>query len=232
MVKNHMLRMAAPYSWPIARKIIRFVPKPSPGAHSYEDSIPLVILLRDVLKLAKTSKEVSYLLNNKQILVDGRKVKDKRFPVGFMDIITIPDLKKSFRILLNKKAKLRIVETDDKQAKFKLARIVGKRNLKGGKEQVNFHDGKNVLSKHKLALGDTVVYDFEKGIGEVLEMKKGAFVYLTAGKHTDHSGKVAEIMPRKTAEDEIIVESSGKQIRTLKKYAFVIGKDNSYINLE
>jgi small subunit ribosomal protein S4e len=232
MVKRHMPRLAAPYSWPIVRKVIRFVPKPLPGPHSYETGVPIVILFRDILKLASNSREVSYLLNNKTVLVDGKKVKDKRFPVGFMDIITIKDLKKSYRILLSKKGKLRIQETDANQAKFKLAKVVGKKNISGGKEQISLYDGRNILSKAKVKVGDSVVYDLEKGMGEVLELKKGAVVYLTGGKHTDYSGTVVDFIPKKTKEDEILIDSNGTQIRTLKKYAFVVGKDKPYIKLD
>lgn len=232
MVKNHMLRMAAPYSWPVVRKVVRFISRPAPGAHSMEESMSVLVFVRDILKLASSTKEVRFLLNNKKVIVDGRVVRERTFPVGFMDILTIKDLNKHYRVLLNKKGKLRLQETDEKQAKFKIAKITGKRNLAKDKEQISLYDGKNFIAKTKMTVGDSIVFDFEKGPGEMLEMKKGAAVYLTGGSHTDFTGTVSEIFPKKAAEDEIVVDSAGTKIRTLKKYAFVIGKEKPYINTE
>ena len=90
--RKHLKRYKAPKSWPIHPKEDTWTVKPSAGSHSINDSIPLTLVIRDVLKLADNSREAKRIINSGNVLVDGRVVKDYKFPVGFMDIIEIPKL--------------------------------------------------------------------------------------------------------------------------------------------
>ena len=47
MVKNHLKRLNMPKSWQIKRKIIRWVTRPSPGAHNLDFGISLNTLLKE-----------------------------------------------------------------------------------------------------------------------------------------------------------------------------------------
>lgn len=85
--KNHLKRVAAPRTWPITRKTSKWVVKPTPGAHSEERGMPLVVVLRDLLHLADKSKEIKQILHEGQVLVDGRVRKDHRFVVGMFDTV-------------------------------------------------------------------------------------------------------------------------------------------------
>ena len=42
--KEHLKRVAAPRTWPITRKTSKWVAKPSPGPHSQEHGMPLVVV--------------------------------------------------------------------------------------------------------------------------------------------------------------------------------------------
>ena len=72
---------------------------PKPGAHSLSSSLPLAIIVRDILGFAKTAKETKKIISKKKILVNGKVRLDERFLVGFMDVISIPEIKKSYRKL-------------------------------------------------------------------------------------------------------------------------------------
>ena len=48
--RKHLKRYKAPKSWPIHPKEDTWTVKPSAGSHSIEDSIPLTLVIRDVLK--------------------------------------------------------------------------------------------------------------------------------------------------------------------------------------
>ena len=120
MAKKHLKRLVAPKSWKIKRKGITFVTRPNPGMHSKKNSISINVVLRDMLKYAKTTRDVKVILSKGDILVDGKQIKDNRFSVGVMDLIDIPKTKESFRVLLNKKGNISLVKLKQDEAKVKL----------------------------------------------------------------------------------------------------------------
>jgi small subunit ribosomal protein S4e len=232
MVKRHLSRLAAPNTWPIARKLVKFVMRPKPGAHSFETGIPVGIILKELLNGTKTTKETRYILSTKDISIDGKKVKDRHTQVGLMDVLSLPVLKKNYRILISKRKKVYLKDVDDKEAKFKLCKIVGKKMLSGKKMQLNLHDAKNALYDKECSAGDTVVFEFGKGIVETIPLKEGCTVYLTDGSHVGIHGTVVKFICTKRRRDEIIINSDNTEVRTLKKYAFVVGDTKPRISLD
>ena len=89
MSSNHLKRLAMPRSWPLPRKTTVWVTRPKPGAHALELCMPITLVVRDVLQLAKTTREVRFILHNELAKVDGRIVKDTRRGVGLMDVLTL-----------------------------------------------------------------------------------------------------------------------------------------------
>lgn len=104
--RKHLKRFKAPKMWPIHKKEEVWTTKTSAGPHALEESIPLVMVLRDILGLAANSREAKIILNNSDVLVDGIPRKNHRFPVGFMDVISIPKINKTFRVLQDYKGRL------------------------------------------------------------------------------------------------------------------------------
>ena len=86
MSKNHLKSINAPKSWVILRKENKFVAHPSPGPHSMVSSIPICSILKE-FGLSSNLRETKSILNSGFVSVDGRVVKDKSFPVGFMDVV-------------------------------------------------------------------------------------------------------------------------------------------------
>jgi len=228
-VEKHLSRLAMPKTWKIKRKGIKYVTRPLPGAHSFKQGLPLSVLLRDVLKLARTTKEAKNILHNQEVLIDGTRVKENKHIVGFMDIITVPKIKKSFRIIFSKKGKLVALEIKPDEAKFKPCKLVGKKIVRKGKMQLNLYDGKNILADKKEAkVGDTIVLEIpSKKVKDVLKLEKGSTVYLTGGKHIGEIGIVDNIK-----EDVLIYKRDKDTYETSKRYAFVIGKDKPIIKIE
>lgn len=65
-------------------------PKPSAGPHKTRECLPLILLLRNRLKYALTGKEVTSILMQRLVEVDGKVRTDRTYPVGFMDVVDIP----------------------------------------------------------------------------------------------------------------------------------------------
>ena len=68
---RHLKRHAAPTSWKIRRKKFTWAIKPSPGPHPKERSIPLAVLLRDILGIAENAREAKKIVKAGKIAVTG-----------------------------------------------------------------------------------------------------------------------------------------------------------------
>lgn len=224
---SHLKRLASPRTWMIDRKGNKFTTKPKPGPHPIESSLPLGIVLRDLIKCARAMSEVKKLLNNNQILVDGKRRKDHRLPVGLFDIITFPSIKKKYRLLLDRKGRLALKEIDPKESDLKPCKVVKKTILPKNKLQLNLSDGRSIITDQKCDTGDTVIITLpDQKIKETLNLKKDAFVFLTKGKHAGDFGILQEIK-----NNQAIYQKDGQKVETLKKYLFVLGDKKPVIDI-
>ncbi|MBI2499264.1 30S ribosomal protein S4e [Candidatus Woesearchaeota archaeon] len=223
---SHLKRIRVPKSIPIKiRKERKYIARPLPGPHQIFKSITLNTLFKDVINHATTSKEVKNILNDGKILVDGLVRKDNRFPIGLMDIISLPSFDEYY-VMLYINGKLTAVPINKTDSDSKPHKIVGKKVLKKGKLQLNLYDGKNVLvDKDNYKVGDSVIL-FNKTIKKHLKLEKGALVYLTEGKHQGTVGTLQELQHfHGLAKDRVILNANSKKIVTRKDYAFVIDKE-------
>lgn len=229
MTKNHLKRLNKPNSWNLKKKGIRFVMRPKPGAHKLSEAVPISVLIRDILKKAKTVKEVKFILNTQEVLVDKRRVIEPKFLVGFMDVVEFVTTKESYRILITNKGLLIPVKIKSENAKFKLSKVIGKNIIKRGKVQINLSDGRNILvDKNKFKLGDTLKIEIpSQKIVDSYGIEVGNFVFLSAQKHVGSIGKIESIEDKKIT----IKLDSGDVVESLKKSIFVIGKAKPEIKI-
>ncbi len=227
-MKRHLKRIAVPRTWAINRKKRVFIVRPKPGAHSLEMGLPLGVIIRDNLKLAGTISEVKKLLNNNEVLIDGKRRKDHRFIVGLLDILSFPSLNKYYRLQLDQKGKIILTEISKDESQTKICKIAGKRVLIKGKLQFNLHDGKNIVDKLDAKVGDSLIVELPSfKVKKVLPLKSGMTIFLTQGKHIGDVGVLKEI---KGIEAKYTV--AGKEIETAKGYLFVVGEKEALIKLK
>tara|TARA_Y100000310_G_C20609990_1_gene777499 strand:- start:884 stop:1576 length:693 start_codon:yes stop_codon:yes gene_type:complete len=228
-MSKHLKRYFAPKTWKIKRKGISFVAKPSPGTHKTNNSLPLNVIMRDILGYANSNREVKFILEKSEVEIDGIRRKDHRFPVGLFDVLSLKNVNEHFRIVLDKKGKIDLIKIDEKEKGVKLCRITGK-SLAKGKTQLNLYDGKNVLVKeNSYKRGDAVLLTLgkKKGVKEKVSLDKGVLIYLTGGRHIGQIGKVQDIINNRI----LYKTESGDIVETLKEDAFPIGKDKPLITL-
>lgn len=224
-----MKRQSAPVTWRINRKGTKFIVKPNPGK-PYKLSMPLSLIFKTLLKYCKTTKEVKNILQDKEVIVDGTRRKDHRFPVGFMDVISLPVSKENYRVLLNKRGKLVLVKIDEAEAGIKPCKIINKKKLKKAVLQLHFSDGRTMLltKKQEYKVGDVLLLKIpSQEIQDHFKIEQGSHVFLTGGKYVGHQGKIGKI-------DNNIIQiknPEGEQILTDKRYAFVIGNEKAIIKL-
>ncbi len=231
--RRSLKRLFAPKNWRIERKVKEWTVKPIPGPHSKEVSIPITILLRDYLGHATNRKEVNFILNNGDVLVNGRAIKDSSFPVGIMDVIEIPKTKEYFRVLFDKKGSVNLLKIDESEKNTKLFKLINKTMIRGNKVQLNLHDGTNVLSEEGYTTSSTLVMKVpDMKIVDSLEFKEGYLGLVIKGKNVSRIGKISKITPFGIYKDAVILESGDDKFQTLKDYVLVVGKDSPIIKLE
>ncbi len=220
MVKNHMKRLAAPKSWPVQRKLTTYITKSRPGAHSYKIGMPLNVVLKELLKLANTSREVKEIIKT-GVFIDGKKVIDERSIIGFMDILSFTNSKETYRILLNNNGFITPVKVEASESKIKLSKVIGKSLVKG-KTQINLNDGRNLLvDKDGYRTGDVLLIEIpSQKIMEKIPLEKGSKIYLMGGKHIGEIHTAEAIAGEKIS----LRSKDGSVFETLRKYAFAVGK--------
>ncbi|MHA1933484.1 MAG: S4 domain-containing protein, partial [Promethearchaeota archaeon] len=138
-------RLNTPAFLQIKRKHGKFFVKPSAGPHPSRNSLPLLHIVRDLLKIVDTYREAKKIIGLRYIKVDGKVVSDAGYPVGLMDVLSIEKMNKFYRVLPDSHHGLILHEITAEESLFKLCRINNKTSLKGGNIQLNLHDGRNIL---------------------------------------------------------------------------------------
>lgn len=224
---SHLKRLAAPRYAPVARKRFVWLAKPMPGPHPGEESMALLALVRDVLGLADNGREARKIIRGGGLLVDGRAVKRERFPIGLMDVVSIPLMGKHYRVLIDSHGRMKLAEIPEKDAAYKLCKIERKSCLRGNEMQAGLHDGRNIIAGKEMKVGDTVklAVPGQKLLG-VMRLEPDARCLIVKGKHAGTVATVAKIHPRTSRRDpEATVKSDGSEFITVKKYLFVVGNE-------
>lgn len=230
-MSKHMKRLAMPTAWPIPRKTQVWVTKPTPGAHPIERSVPLLIVVRDLAKYCDTAREARRIIGERKILVDGRIQTNYKAPVGLMDVISVPETKENFRMLLDRLGHFRLVRISAEEAKWKFVRVENKTTIGGGKFQLNLHDGRNiVLDKNARKTGDTLKISLpdQKILGGH-EFKEGSTAYLMGGAHVGELGTVQDLVVTRSSSPNIVRFKDG--FSTIRDYVFIVGEGSSEIAL-
>ncbi|MFX1257587.1 MAG: 30S ribosomal protein S4e [Promethearchaeota archaeon] len=240
--RKTLKRLNTPKFLQIKRKHGKFFLKPSSGPHPSRFCLPLLHIVRDLLKIVDTHREAKKLIGLGNFKVDGKVVKDKNYPVGLMDVVSIKKVSKNYRILPDSHHGLILHEIPEEESNFKLCRISQKRTIKGGHIQLNLHDGRNILIRVKdprkpkediyKRMDVLKISVPEQEIIKVLKFKENNLAIIMSGKNIGQVGKIINIKklfgPKAST---VSIEHNGEHTETLYDYTFIIGEDQSEINL-
>jgi len=210
----HLKRQKAPKKWPISRKENVFIVRPN---SNIKNGIPVLVVLRDILKITQTRKEVKKAIHQKNILLNQKPLKDEKESATLFDIITIVPSKKNYRIDLSENRKFKVEEVNKNDSEVKVSKIIGKKTLKGKKTQLNLMDGRNILSEMKCKVNDSVIIKFnDKKIDKCLPLKEKSKVIIFDGKHMGKRGTIEKIIEeRKMASVKCVTEKLNILIKQL-----------------
>jgi len=241
---GRLKRKPAPRFWPIHRKEFQWIVKPSPGPHSLAECLSLSLVLRDIISMAETRREGKIIISQGKVYVDGKVRRDDSFPVGLMDVISLPAMNKFYRVMPSHKG-LILNPINKEESTFKLLRVENKKTIDKGIVQFALHDGSNLRVRVedvkksspmsfatfdilKLSLSDKQV------IGSI-GTKVGNFAVITGGKNIGKRGRIVEIEKTEakkrrnalvTVEDE-----NGNRYQTILNFVFSVGDAAPLITL-
>jgi len=228
---THQKRLSIPRSWKAGKKGYKWVSTTRSGPHSQARSLPLGIIIRDILKIVDNSREGKRILSEGKVLVDGIPRKDLRFPVGLFDVITLPLINETYRMFQDEKGRLALHKLNETNVN-KLCRINNKTTLKGGKVQLNLNDGTNILGSNEYGTKDSLILSVpDKQIVKHLQFKVGNLAMVVGGQHSGEIGKITEIREVKSSRHNTVAISGETEFETIGDYVIVIGEDKPEIRL-
>ncbi|MCG2727716.1 MAG: 30S ribosomal protein S4e [Candidatus Methanoperedenaceae archaeon] len=226
---RHEKRVAAPTSWPITRKTHHWVVGANAGSHSKETGIPLLVVVRDMLKLANNSREAKRIINEGTIFVDGKARSDYKYMVGLLDIVSIPSNNEYYRVLLDARNRFKLYKEGANA--LKLCRINNKTIVKKGAVQLNLHDGSNILASNDYKTFDTVLLGHDRKIVKHIPYKPGNLAMIVGGEHSGEIGKIKQIRKVRGSGTNMVAISNEREFETIEDYVFVIGESTPEIGV-
>ena len=226
---RHEKRVASPTSWPITRKTHHWVVGANAGPHSKETGIPLLVVVRDLLKVANNSREAKRIVNEGTIFVDGKARSDYKYIVGLFDIVSIPSTNEYYRVLLDARNRFKLYK--EGAGALKLCRINNKTTVKKGAAQLNLHDGSNILASNDYNTFDTVLLGQDRKIVKHIPYKPGNLAMIVGGEHSGEIGKIKQIRKVRGSGTNMVAISNEKEFETIEEYVFVIGESTPEIKV-
>jgi len=198
--KKHLKRLNAPKHWMLDKMGGAWAPRPSTGPHKLRECLPVILILRNRLKMALNRREVTVICMEKLVQVDGKIRTDPCFPTGFMDVVTLGEFSKMYddkaavdryRVLYDVKGRFKLIPIQKAaDAKIKLLKVVKKFISSKKVPCIVTHDGRTIRYPDPLIKpSDTVVYNIETGkIQSFSSMDVGSLVMITKGRNCGRMG--------------------------------------------
>lgn len=227
--KKHLKRIDAPHHWMLDKMGGIWAPRPSTGPHKLRECLPLIILLRNRLKYALTRKEVTMIVMQKLIKIDGKVRTDITYPAGFMDVIKIDRVNEHFRLLYDTKGRFVIHRISGTESRYKLCRVQGRHLVNNGVPTIHTHDGRTFRYPHPdIKVNDTVKLDLTTGkLTDFIKFDVGNLVMVTGGHNLGRVGLIVKREKHPGSFEIIhIRDAVGKEFSTRLSNVFVIGKGN------
>ncbi len=229
-------RSMAPSFWSIHRKSHQFTVTTAPGPHSKEESYPLAVLLRDILKAVKTYREAMSIIRDGKVLIDGVVRRTPDFPVGLMDVVDIPTLDKAYRMVPVEGSVLMPIEIPASEKNLKIGKVSSKTTVRGGKIQYGLHDGRSVLTESEIALspGDSLLLEIpSQKIVRTASLKSDVLALAVKGRRAGKVGRIKEVRPGTFTRSKMVdMEIDGSVTELPAEMVIVIGSEEPLVTVK
>lgn len=227
--RQHLKRINAPSHWMLDKLGGVYAPRPVTASHGLTESIPLLLILRNKLGFALTAKEVTTILANRNVLVDGKVRTTPKYPVGFMDVLTIPTTGDRFRLLYDTKGRFVLHRIGEKEAEYKLCKVTKVETGIHGVPTVHTHDGRTIRYPFPgTQVHDTIKVNLKSGnMKQLIKFNVGSVCMITGGRNT---GRIGEIINRESHPGAFeivhIRDLAGNTFSTRRVNVFALGDGN------
>merc|ERR1712083_1086665 len=181
------------------------------------------------LKYALYGQEAIKICRQREglVKVDQKVRRDPRFPLGFMDVVSINKTNENFRILYDIKGRFQPVRIDSKEAGFKLCKIKKKCIGKNKIPYIVTHDGRTIRYPNpEINKNDSVQLNLETGeIDKVVKFGNGATVFVQGGNNIGRVGQLMHVEHHPGSYEIVhIKDSQGSSFATRLTNVFTIGE--------
>lgn len=227
-------RYAAPAPMQVVSvKEKKFITRPEPGPHRFRLSLPLQVVVRDLLKVAETSREARNIIGRSLVLVDGVARTSCKFPVGLMDVVSLRELNKHYRMLVDNKGRLIPVESPLEESSMKICRI-NKKYLYRGKLMLATEDGRTFeTDDNSLNVGGSLLIRVPEGtIIDKAPLAEGYVAYVFMGKHAGSVGVVKSVSSSSLLRDSMVtLATEDGEVSTIRDYVMIVGREKPWLKL-
>lgn len=216
---GYIKRLNAPKYFAIHRKEFAYVIRQNPGRHTLQKSLALTVLLNK-LDLAETRTEANTIIKSGLVSVNGKVVKEPKFPVGLSDAIAVGS--ETYIVGINERGQIHM-DKKGKGQKDQVYKVIGKYKDKKNRLMLMLHDGSIVNGKAEINVYDSVVLS-DSGVSKVVKLGPGSKCEVIDGVHVGVLGTVKEINKGNMhKEKSVIVEPhKGEKFETLVKNIIVV----------
>ncbi|MDE1811163.1 MAG: hypothetical protein KGH66_03915 [Candidatus Micrarchaeota archaeon] len=220
---RHIKGLNAPKYFAIHRKEHKYIIKQDAGRHTLARSVALSLIVRKI-KVADNSGDARTIIKTGNIMVNGKAVKEPKYPVGLSDTIQVKGGKGHYRIGINRLAKISIDEATKGDADSRLCRVIGKYKAEGNTLMLRLHDGSIVKGGKEARVNDSVILDQKGRISKIVKLDIGSQCSVIDGVHVGTSGTVKELKEGNMHKDKsAIIEGKDGKFETLVKNIMVTG---------
>lgn len=235
-IRRHQKRISAPRHWCLSKVGGIWATKPSQGPHKLRESLPLLVLLRNKLKLALTGREAKMIVKEKtgNIAVDGKVRKDPKYPVGFMDVITLLKANTSYRLLYDVKGRFKLLKISKDESQFKLCKVLNRKMGDKGIPQIITNDGRTLrFPNPDIKENDTIKLNLRTNeIVKHFKYAKDNTVIIVGGNNIGRVGTIEHIEKHPGSYEIVhIKDLKGNTFSTRLSNIFVIGEKEPDVSL-
>ncbi len=216
--RRHIIRLASSKYMKLERKVAPYVAKPLPGRHTGATSISIGTVLREKLKEVGTLREAEIILESGAVKVNGKVVKESKFPVGFGDSIELLPSKEHYKVTVAPGGAFALAK-HDKQHLFK---VVRKYIAQGNKIMIQLHDGTILPGTKEIRVNDSVEIKAGK-VERTIHLDSGQKCFVINGQHASETGTIKQINPGSAQKDPLVkIEGSKGEFETLLDNIMVV----------